>query len=226
MTTYRSTLPDFPSEHCIWDDLGLPRETQVEQQSWNPNGMSTFFQGLRFSEYRYWDAIYWRTGYLDRAQSETGYPGLDQVGYPFVEQISESVGRHRSDYAELRAKALADYSDKRSLWFLVARTWGMRDHMILTFETNRTRSIDTVDLPGKYELRNQYHSSDPGVAARAQEQLASWALGPEVTIPDMEAVLGRPYYELTWAFSIPRPSKPSSIQSMELQTTSSAKHPV
>ena len=59
-------IPEFPGEHCLWDDLGLPRETDAPGQSWNPNGMSTFFHGLKFSEYRYWDAIYWRNGYLDR----------------------------------------------------------------------------------------------------------------------------------------------------------------
>ena len=158
--------------------------------------MSTFFHNLSFSEYRYWDAIYWRTGYLDRGQSATGYPVIDQVRYAFLEQISDTIGRERPDHAEVRARALADYSDRRSLWFLVARKWGMRDHMILTFETNRTRSIDSVRLEGKQELRHRYHSRDPRVAAGAREELASWASGPGVTVPDMEAVLGRPYYEL------------------------------
>ena len=68
--------------------------------------------------------------------------------------------------------------------------------MILTFETNMTRSIDTVDLPGKHDLRQRYHSPDPAVASKAQIELAAWALGRENAIPQIEAILGRSYYEL------------------------------
>ena len=186
-------IPQFPGEHCIWDDLGLPRETEATGQSWNPNGMSTFFHKLRFSDYRYWDAIYWRTGHLDRQQSKSGYPAADQVGYDFVDQISDAIGRERLDYTELRAKALADHTDKRSLWFLVARRWNMRDHMILVFETNRTRSMDTVDLAHRHDIRADYHSRDPKIAADARVRLSEWVTGRENTIPDMESVLGRPY---------------------------------
>ena len=193
-----SGIPQFPGEHCIWDDLGLPRETDAPQQSWNPNGMSTFFHKIRFSDYRHWDAIYWRNGYLDRQQSESGYPAVDQVRYGFVDQISDAIEWDRADRAEVRAKALADHSDKRSLWFRIARRWNMRDHMILVFETTRTRSIDSVNLPGKHDLRNRYDSGEPGVAARAQEELMSWFDGSGMTIPDIEAVLGRPYYELMY----------------------------
>lgn len=181
-------IPQFPGDHCIWDDLGLPRETDTPGQSWNPNGMSWFFHGLNFSDYRYWDAIYWRNGYLDR-----------QVGegrYPFVDQISNTIEEDGVERAEVRAKALADRSDKRSLWFRIARQWNMRDHMILVFETNRTRSIDSVELPGKHDLRNRYHSRNPQVAADARSELVAWATGTGSAIPDIEAVLGRPYYEL------------------------------
>ena len=99
-------IPQFPGEHCIWDDLGLVRETETPGQSWNPNGISTFFHKLKFSDYRYWDAMYWRNGYLDRQQSESGYATIDQIRYDFVDQISDAIGTDRPDYAELRAKAL------------------------------------------------------------------------------------------------------------------------
>ena len=191
-------IPQFPGNRCIWDDLGLRRETDTPGQSWNPNGMSTFFHKLKFSDYRYWDAIYWRNGYLDRQQSVTGYPDADQVRYGFVDQISNAIEVDRLDRAEVRAKALADHSDKRSLWFRVARQWHMRDHMILVFETTRTRSVDLVNLPGKHDLRNRYHSSNPQIAADARSELLAWATGTRLTIPDIEAVLGRPYYELMY----------------------------
>ena len=158
--------------------------------------MSTFFHKLTFSDYRYWDAIYWRNGYLDRQQSESGYPAIDQIRYGFVDQISDAIEWDRVDHAEARAKALADRSDKRSLWFRISRQWNMRDHMILVFETNRTRSIDSVELPGKHDLRNRYHSDNPQVAADARSELVAWATGTGSAIPDIEAVLGRPYYEL------------------------------
>ena len=54
----------------MWDAHGLPRETRVNGQSWNPNGISIFFHQLSFQDYIYWDAIYWRTGYLDRQVGE------------------------------------------------------------------------------------------------------------------------------------------------------------
>ena len=59
-------LSSFPGAQCLWDDLGLPRETDVPGQSWDSNGISTFFHSLDFADFRYWDAIYWRTGYIDR----------------------------------------------------------------------------------------------------------------------------------------------------------------
>ena len=172
----------------MWDDLGLPRGTDVPGQSWNPNGISTFLNVLEFTDYRYWDAAYWRTGFIDRQYGKTGYP--------FVDQISAALRIEGPHSRETRAEALADRSDMDSLWFRCARQWRMRDHMILTFETSRTRSIEQVDLDGKYDLRQRYHSRDPEVALRAQGELAFWAMGREEAVPDIEAVLGRPYYEL------------------------------
>ena len=82
-------------------------------------------------------------------------------------------------------------------WFSIARHWRMTGLVILIFETTRTRSVETVNLPGKATLRSQYHSEDPAVVAKAQEYLDSWASGlDEGSIPKIEAVLGRPYYEL------------------------------
>ena len=181
-------LPSFPGAQCLWDDLGLPRETDVPGQSWDSNGISTFFHSLDFADFRYWDAIYWRTGYIDRRAGERRYS--------FVEEYDRRASNDRSGDPHRRARFFADHSDKNSPWFRLARSWRMRDHMILTFETNRTRSIDTVDLPGKHDLRQRYHSPDPAVGSKAQIELAAWALGRENAIPQIEAILGRSHYEL------------------------------
>ena len=179
-------LPQFPGAQCLWDDLGLARETDVPGQSWNTNGISTFFHRLDFADFRYWDAIYWRTGYIDR-----------QYGEHRDSFVTEYDMRATTDDPFRRAQVFADHTDKKSLWFRVARSWGMRDHMILTFETNRTRSIESVDMPSKHDLGRRYHSSEPGVAYNAKIELVAWFLGRDNSIPEIEAVLGRPYYELT-----------------------------
>ena len=181
-------LPSFPGEFCLWDRLGLSRETDVPGQSWNPNGIPTFFHQLNFAEFRHWDAIYWRTGYLDRH--------IGERRFSFVEEYDARASQVGDTDYERRAGFFADHSDGRSLWFAVARQWGMRDHMILTFETNRTRSIETVDIPRKYQIREQYHSRDRRVSMTAQNNLVAWAMGRENVVPEIEAVLGRPYYEL------------------------------
>ena len=156
-------IPNFRGRPCLWDKLGLDRETDKSNQSSNRDDFPVHLQDVDFSDYRYLDAIQCPSGLLDREM------GL--------------VARH--------------FPDREFSWFSVARQWRMRDIMILVFETTRTRSIDTVDLPGKHELRNQYHSENLAVAARAQEYLVSWSSGlREDTVPSIEAVLGRPYYEL------------------------------
>lgn len=184
-------LPPFTGKSCIWDHLGLAREVDVPGQSWNPNGMSTFFNKLDFADFRYWDAIFWRTGGLDRH--------LGRGVFSFVEKYDARVSQGGYQYEKARAKFLADYSDRGSLWFRLARQWRMRDHMILVFETTRTRSIETVDLPEKHDIREQYHSADPHVSMTARLQLAALDMG----IPEIEAVLGRPYYELMLGSFIP-----------------------
>ena len=181
-------LPSFSGEFCLWDSLGLSRGTDVRGQSWNPNGISTFFHQLDFAGFRYWDAIYWRTGYLDRH--------IGERRCSFVEEYDARASQVGDTDYERRARVFADHSDGRSLWFALARRWRMRDHMVLTFETSRTRSIDTVDLPGKQRLRDQYHSRDPRVSITAQNNLVARAMGRENAITEIEAVLGRPYYEL------------------------------
>ena len=181
-------LATFPGEFCLWDRLGLSREIDVKGQSWNRNGISTFFHQLDFAGFRYWDAIYWRTGFLDRQ--------IGERRFSFVDEYDARASRIGDTDHERRARVLADHSDGRSLWFAFARRWRMKDHMILTFETNRTRSIETVDLPRKFDLREQYHSRDPRVSMTAKNELVAWAIGREHVIPEIEAVLGRPYYEL------------------------------
>ena len=181
-------LASFSGEFCLWDRLGLSRETDVPGQSWNPNGISTFFHQPDFPGFRYWDAIYWRTGFIDRQTGERRFS--------FVDEYDARSSRIGDADHERRASVLADHSDGRSLWFALARRWRMKDHMILAFETNRTRSIETVDLPRKFDLRERYHSRDPRVSMTAKNELAAWAIGRENVIPEIEAVLGRPYYEL------------------------------
>ena len=193
-------LPQFSGDRSLWDELGLPRETDVRGESWNPNGISTFFHELDFSEFRHLDAIYWRTGYIDRQYGEHRSSFIEEYdarAQPFKTVDLLETSEQRMRRAETRARALADISDEHSMWFQLARQWRMKDHMILAFETNRTRSIETVDLTGKHELRERYHSKDPRVAMTAKMELAAWALGRENVIPEIEAVLGRPYYELT-----------------------------
>ncbi len=193
-------LPQFSGERSLWDDLGLPRETDVRGESWNPNGISTFFHRLDFSDFRHLDAIYWRTGYIDRQHGEHRRSFVEQYDarpQPFEMVNLLETSEQRTSRAETRARDFADISDEHSLWFQLARQWRMKDHMILAFETNRTRSIETVDLADKHELRERYHSSDPSLAMTAQIRLAAWAIGRENAIPEIEAVLGRPYYELT-----------------------------
>ena len=155
-------IPNFRGRPCIWDRLGLDREIDTPNQSANLDDFPTNLQNTEFSDYRYLDAIYWQSGFLDR-----------NMGLVFKDiPITWS-------------------------WLSIAKHWDMRDPMILAFETTRTRTIDTVDLPGKHDLRNQYHSENPAVAAKAQEYLYSWASGlGESTLPKIEAVLGRLYYEL------------------------------
>ena len=70
--------------------------------------------------------------------------------------------------------------------------------MILVFETNRTRSIDSVTLPGAQSLRDRYHSRDPKVAADARIEMAVLAPALENGISAIESILGRPYYELLY----------------------------
>lgn len=192
-------LPQFSGDRSLWDDLGLPRETDVRGESWNPNGISTFFHQLDFSEFRHLDAIYWRTGYVDRQYGEHRRSFVEEYDarpqpFEMVNLLETSEQRMRK--AETRARAFADISDEHSMWFQLARQWRMKDQMILAFETNRTRSIENVHLAGKHELRERYHSKDPSVAMTAKMELVAWALDRENAIPEIEAVLGRPYYEL------------------------------
>ena len=184
----------------LWDELGLPREVDPSGQSWNPTGISVFFHNLRFSDFRYWEALYWRTGYLDRGQSESGNPAFDCVGYSFVEYVRNAVGRERLDYDEAQAVALANYSDRASLWYRVARQWHMRDHMLLVFETNRARPGEEPGRGDALGLRERYHSPDPAVARKAQMELvATVAVQPDPVLK-AEKILGRPYYELIDAY--------------------------
>ena len=173
----------------MWDSLGLPRETNVDGQSWNPNGISIFFHQLRFQDYIYWDAIYWRTGYLDREVGEHS----DR----FVTELDQQFHVETFEDRDERARILTRYSDQKSLWYQCARSFGMRDHMIIAFETSRTRPIESVDFLSKYEIRRSYHSTNPEEKMRAQIALAAWTLGnDQIRTADIEAVLGRPYYEL------------------------------
>lgn len=192
-------LPQFPGGESLWDELGLPRETDVRRESWNPNGISTFFHQLDFSDFRYLEAVNWRTGYVDRQSGEHRFRFVeeyDATPHPIemVNILETSDERERK--AATRAEYFADVSDEGSLWYQIARQWRMKDHMILAFETNRTRPIETVDLSAKYDLRERYYSKDPRVAMAAKSELAAWAFGRDNAIPDVEAVLGRPYYEL------------------------------
>ena len=66
--------------------------------------------------------------------------------------------------------------------------------MILAFETTRTRSIETVDLPEKHDVRQQYYSTDPSVSMTAKNRLAAWAMGPRKT--------SSPRLRLSWAAPI------------------------
>lgn len=175
----------------MWDELGLLRETDVPGQSWNQNGISTFFHQLKFEEYLTWDAIYWRTGYLDREAGEH----RDS----FVHELDATMEVVTLEDQARRAEILARYSDSKSMWFQVARHLGMRDHMILAFETTRTRSIDTVDWNDKHEIRHLYYSNDPSEHMKGSIKLtvhdSLYSATPHIT--NMEAVLGRPYYEIT-----------------------------
>lgn len=183
-----AAAPESTDGRSLWDSLGLARETSVPGQSWNPNGISIFFHQLDFAAFRYWDAIYWRTGYLDRSVGEGSYS--------FVNAYDARAAQVDDADYERRARVFADHSDRNSLWFLMARQWQMRDQMILAFETTRTRSIETVNLPIKHSLREEYHSRDQQVSMTAHNKLAAWALGRENAIPEIEAILGQPYYEL------------------------------
>lgn len=194
------SLPDFAGTECLWDRMGLSRETEVPSESWNPNGISRFFHRLDFDDFRYLDAIYWRTGYLDRQGGEHRFRFVEEYDAKSssfgVVDLAESK-EQRVRRSQLRADAFSDISDGQSLWFQLARRWRMKDHIILAFEANRTRSIETVDLPSKHDLRNRCNSPDPREASRAFGELESWALTRANPIPDIEAILGRPYYELT-----------------------------
>ena len=173
----------------MWDSLGLPRETNVPGQSWNPNGISIFFHQLSFQDYIYWDAIYWRTGYLDRQVGEH----RDR----FVTELDQQFHVDTFEDRDERARILTRYSDQKSLWYQCARSFRMRDHMIIVFETSRTRPIESVDLRNKHEIRRKYHSSIPREKMQGQIALASWTLGnDQVSTGDIEAVIGRPYFEL------------------------------
>ena len=189
----------------MWDALGLPRETNVNGQSWNPNGISIFFHQLSFQDYLYWDAIYWRTGYLDRQVGEH----RDR----FVTELNRQFHVETFEDRNERARILAQYSDQKSLWYQCARFFRMRDHMIIVFETSRTRPIESVDLPNKHEIRRKYHSSDPREKMEGQIALAAWTLGNDrVSTADIEAVIGRPHYEL-WDLPVSecRPEIDSSV---------------
>ena len=192
-------LPQFTGSECLWDELGLPRETEVPGESWNSNGISTFFHRLDFVDFHYLDTVYWRTGYLDRQDGERRRRFVEEYDAkpsPFeIVDLAETRGQ-RIRRAQLRAEDFANISDEQSLWFQLARQWRMKDHMILAFETNRTRSIETVDLSQKYDLRHRCNSPDPSVASQALNELESSALNRTNPIPEIEAILGRPYYEL------------------------------
>ncbi len=173
----------------MWDALGLTRETNVDGQSWNPNGISTFFHQSSFQDYIYWDAIYWRTGYLDRQVGEH----RDR----FVTELDQRFHVATLEDRDERGRILARYSDKKSLWYQCARSFGMRDHMIIAFETSRTRPMDSVNFRDKHEVRRNYYSTNPEDRMKAQTALATWTLGnDQVSTTDIEAVLGRPYYEI------------------------------
>ncbi len=172
----------------MWDALGLPRETNVPGQSWNPNGISTFFHRLNFSDFPTLDAILWRTGGLDRQMGEH----RDR----FVDQVDEQIQVETYEDRDRRANILARYSDQKSLWYQLARSQGMRDHMILAFETTRTREVDSLQPLDRNDLANLSRSLGSDWPAVGNLELASLAVN-KVSIPAVEAVLGRPYYELT-----------------------------
>ena len=204
------------TETGMWDSLGLPRETRVNGQSWNPNGISIFFHQLSFQDYIYWDAIYWRTGYLDRQVGEY----RDR----FVAELDQRFHVETLEDRNERARILAQYSDQKSLWYQCARFFGMRDHMIIVFETSRTRPIESVDLPNKHEIRRKYHSSDPREKMEGQIALAAWTLGNgRVSAADIEAVIGRPHYEL-WDLPVSecRPEIDSSVAAATADITNEA----
>ena len=171
----------------MWDALGLPRETNVPNQSWNPNGISTFFHNVDFSDFLTLDAIFWRTGGLDRQMGEH----RDQFVYGVDERIQVETYEDR----DRRAEILANYSDQKSVWYRLARSLGMRDHIILAFETTRTRGIDSLQLFDRNELENLSRSVGSNRLIVGDLELASAAV-KNVSIPAVEAVLGRPYYEL------------------------------
>ncbi len=200
----------------MWDALGLPRETDVYGQSWNPNGISIFFHQLSFQDYIHWDAIYWRTGYLDRQVGEHH----DQ----FVTELDQQFHVETFEDRDERARILTRYSDQKSLWYQCARSFGMRDHMIIAFETSRTRSIESVGLHNKHEIRRKYHSSNPREKTEGQQALASWALGNDrVSTAGIEAVIGRPYYEI-WDLPVSecRRDIDSSVAAVTADITSEA----
>lgn len=181
------------SEQTFWDDIGLPREIGVPGESWNANGMSVFYQGLSFADYRYWEAIYFRTGRYDRDGGIFRDHFVTEYDQRFVSDTSED--------AENRRRAFTNHGDNKSFWFRVARSFEMRDHMILVFETNRTRSFDTVDLVGKEEIRDSLSSALPEVALKGKLNLLATVVDSGYTIPQIEAVLGHPYYD--WVDALP-----------------------
>lgn len=172
----------------MWDALGLPRDTNVPGQSWNPNGISTFFHKLNFPDFLTFDAVLWRTGGFDRQTGEH----RDQ----FVHQVDEQIQVETYEDRDRRANILARYSDQKSVWYQLARSQGMRDHMILAFETTRTRTIENLQPPDRNNLVSLSRSIGSDGPTTGNLELATLAVN-KVSIPAVEAVLGRPFYELT-----------------------------
>lgn len=176
----------------MWDKLGLPRETNVPGQSLNYNQEPAFLHLVKFEDYLTLDAIYWRGGYFDREYGLRSHSVLRRI---------------QSRYSEMRPRNEAERTaifdsevERLSMWYQLARRELMLDHSILAFETTRTKPFESVTLPNKQVLRQaaiDQGSSDPKIAFEARVTLMALTVGSGLRPEDQEAILGRPYYEIT-----------------------------
>ena len=176
----------------MWDKLGLPRETNPTGRSMNYNQEPAFLHRIKFEDYLTLDAIHWRGGCLDREYVWIDHPVLRRIQARYSEERPRNIAEET---------AIFDSEVERlSMWYGVARREQMRDQAILAFETTRTKPFEAVNHPNKHVLRQaaiDQAYSEPRKESDGPTKFTDLILGSGMRPEDQEAILGRPYYEIT-----------------------------